>query len=161
MKIANFSPLLKSGDGHDMTNYRPISELYRFSKILERAMHNRLSDFMESNAILYNKQFGFRKNHSATHAIIEVADKITEALEQHKITLVVAIWYHVLTRPLNRIGPSRRQAPLPGMAFLSNFAFFHVIFRPRFIVCLRPSFLGWERIWVVTPKGRYINSIDR
>ena len=52
-------------------------------------MQNRLSDFMESNAILYNKQFGFRKNHSTTHAIIEVVDKITEALDQRKITIGV------------------------------------------------------------------------
>src|SRR6218665_536568 len=89
MKIANISPILKSGDGYDMTNYRPISKLSCFSKILERAVHNRLSDFMESNAILYNKQFGFRKNHSTTHAIIEVVDKITEALDQGKITIGV------------------------------------------------------------------------
>src|SRR6218665_305578 len=48
--------------------------------------------------------------------------------------------YHVLTRPLNRIGPSRRLVPLSGMAFLSNCALFHMIFRARFIVSLRPSF---------------------
>src|SRR6218665_1293877 len=42
-----------------------------------------------TNAILYNKQFGFRKNHSTTHAIIEVVDKITEALDQQKITIGV------------------------------------------------------------------------
>src|SRR6218665_504128 len=52
-------------------------------------MHSRLSDFMESNAILYNKQFGFRENHSTTHAITEVVDKITEALDQRKITIGV------------------------------------------------------------------------
>ena len=77
---------------------------------------------------------------------------------------VVTIWYHVLTRPLNRIGPSRRLVPLSGMAYLSNCALFHVIFRARFIVSLRPSFspgLGSERFWVVTLMGRYINSIDR
>src|SRR6218665_4186319 len=42
---------------------------------------------------------------------------------------------------LSRIGPSRRLVPLSGMAFLSNCALFHVIFRARFIVSLRPSFL--------------------
>ena len=52
-------------------------------------MHNRLSDIMESNAILYNKQLGLRKYHSTTHAIIEVVDKITEALDQRKITIGV------------------------------------------------------------------------
>ena len=55
--------------------------------------------------------------------------------------LAVTIWYHVLTRTLNRIGPSRRLVPLSGMAFLSNCAHFHVIFRARLIVSFRPSFL--------------------
>ena len=78
--------------------------------------------------------------------------------------LVVTIWYHVLTRPLNRIMPSRRLFSLSGMAFVSNYTLYHVIFRARFIVSLRLSFcpgLGWERFWVVTLKRRYINSIDR
>src|SRR6218665_2157157 len=35
--------------------------------------------------------------------------------------LVVTIRYHVLTRPINRIGPSRRLLPLSPMSFLSNF----------------------------------------
>src|SRR6218665_2615013 len=53
--------------------------------------------------------------------------------------LVVTIRYHVLTRPLNRIGPSWWLVPLSGMAFLSNCALFHVICQARFIVCLRNS----------------------
>jgi len=55
--------------------------------------------------------------------------------------LVVTIWYHVLTLPLSRIGPSRRLVPLSGMAFLLNYALFHMIFRAHFIVSLTPSFL--------------------
>ena len=55
--------------------------------------------------------------------------------------LVVTIWYHVLTRPLNRRGPSRRLVHLSGMAFHSNCALFHVVFRARFIVSLKHSFL--------------------
>ena len=65
--------------------------------------------------------------------IVLPGSKITSLSE------VVTISYHVLTCPLNRIGPSRRLVPLSGMAFLSNCALFHVIFRARFIVFLRPS----------------------
>src|SRR6218665_2057239 len=43
------------------------------------------------------------------------------------------------SRPLNRIGRSRRPVPLSGMAFLSNCALFHVICRARFVASLRPS----------------------
>src|SRR6218665_107548 len=43
---------------------------------------------MESNAILYNKQFGFRKNHSTAHAIIEVVDKKNKLLISGKLLSV-------------------------------------------------------------------------
>jgi exonuclease III len=89
MKIANISPIFKSGDHQDIANYRPISKLPCFSKILERAMHSRLYTFLECNNILFNYQFGFRKNHSTTYAIMEVVDKISEAIDQRKSSLGV------------------------------------------------------------------------
>src|ERR1700733_8673224 len=89
MKVAIISPIFKSGDQSDLVNYRPISKLTCLSKVMERAMHNRLTDFLDSNNILYNKQFGFRKNHSTTHAIIEVVDKLTETMDQGKATIGV------------------------------------------------------------------------
>ena len=42
MKIARVAPVFKSGDTSLMTNYRPISVLPCFSKMLERIMYNRL-----------------------------------------------------------------------------------------------------------------------
>src|SRR6218665_2789596 len=64
-----------------------ISKLPCFSKILERAMNNRLTDFLEQNNVLYNKQFGFTKNHSTTFAIVEVVDKISEAIDCRQVTV--------------------------------------------------------------------------
>src|SRR6218665_3847491 len=60
-----------------------------FLKILERAMHNRLTDFLEQNNDLYNKQFGFRKNHFTTFAIVEVVDKISEAMDRRQMIVEV------------------------------------------------------------------------
>ena len=42
MKIAKVSPIFKKGDKSILSNYRPISVLPCFSKILERIMYNRL-----------------------------------------------------------------------------------------------------------------------
>ena len=42
LKITRVSSVYKAGDSSDLTNYRPISVLPCFSKILERIMHNRL-----------------------------------------------------------------------------------------------------------------------
>jgi hypothetical protein len=43
LKYAVIKPLYKKGDKVDITNYRPISMLTVFSKILEKVMHHRLS----------------------------------------------------------------------------------------------------------------------
>ena len=61
MKIAKVTPIYKSGDTESLGNYRPISVLPCFSKILERIMYNRLYKFLTENNILYEKQFGFIK----------------------------------------------------------------------------------------------------
>src|SRR5688572_31678995 len=52
-------------------------------------MYKRVYDFLTVNNILYDKQFGFRKNHSTNLAIIEVIDKISEAMDDRSCTLGV------------------------------------------------------------------------
>ena len=64
VKIAKITPSYKAGDTTDLGNYRPISVLPCFSKILERIMYNRLYKYLQENNILYRKQFGFQAGHS-------------------------------------------------------------------------------------------------
>ena len=45
-------------------------------------MLNRLLKFLNKNNILYKYQFGFRKNHSTTHAPTEVIDYIYKSLDE-------------------------------------------------------------------------------
>ena len=47
-KIAKVTPIHKSGSTSNLDNYRPISILPVLSKILERAVHKQLSDYLES-----------------------------------------------------------------------------------------------------------------
>ena len=47
MKIAKVIPLYKSGNKHHFTNYRPVSLLPQFSKILEKLFNNRLDNFID------------------------------------------------------------------------------------------------------------------
>jgi len=67
MKTARVVPIFKSGDNSNPDNYRPISLLSNFSKILEKIIANRLVCFLEENDIISNCQFGFRKGHSTVH----------------------------------------------------------------------------------------------
>ena len=63
MKLAKVIPLFKKVCVLTASNYRPISLLSVFSKITEKAMHERLYKFLEKHEILYSLQFGFRANH--------------------------------------------------------------------------------------------------
>ena len=76
LKVAKVLPLHKGGSSQDLNNFRPISLLSIFDKIIEKLMHKRLYDFLEHHDILFENQFGFRKNNSTIHALIEIIEKI-------------------------------------------------------------------------------------
>jgi Notch-like protein len=52
MKISKTIPIYKSGDEHSLNNYRPISLLPTFSKILEKLMYKRLVNFLEKKKLI-------------------------------------------------------------------------------------------------------------
>ena len=67
MKIARVIPLYKAGDKNVFTNYRPVSILPHFSKILEKVFNNRLDNFLEKkNNVITDSQYGFRRNRSTS-----------------------------------------------------------------------------------------------
>ena len=51
LKIAKVIPVFKKGDKENIENYRPISILPVFSKVLERIMYNRLYEYFMNNKI--------------------------------------------------------------------------------------------------------------
>ena len=72
-------------------NYRPISLLSIINKLLEKLMYARLISFINKHKVLYKYQFGFRKNHSTTLALIEITDNILKDLEEGKHTAGIFI----------------------------------------------------------------------
>ena len=77
MKLARGVPNFKAGDPAHVSNYRPISVLTTFSKIIVRIVYNHLLDFLSKNEALYKYKFGFRPSHSTQHAIITLLGRIT------------------------------------------------------------------------------------
>ena len=70
-----------------MDNYRPISLLSAFSKILEKIVASRLLIFLNENDILSKWQFGFRGGHSTSHPMVHFINKVTESLNNKKHTI--------------------------------------------------------------------------
>ena len=69
LKITWVVPLFKSGDQDIFTNYRPVSVLPAFSKIVEKVMYNRLLRFVNNHNILSNNQYSFCKHHSTAYSL--------------------------------------------------------------------------------------------
>ena len=75
-KLAKVTALYKAGDKDDPGNYRPISILPLLSKILEKCSHEQLLSFIDEHNILTHKQYGFRKNFSTVHLMIDLFENI-------------------------------------------------------------------------------------
>ena len=84
LKISKVIPIHKDGSTQIINNYRPISLLSVFDKIIEKLMHKRLYTFLTEYNILFENQFGFRKNNSTIYALIQITEKIKESIDNHK-----------------------------------------------------------------------------
>ena len=87
LKIAKVSPIYKKEGEFLLTNYRPISVLLCFSKLLEHIMYNSLFKYYSENSILYEKQFGFTASHSTEHAILLLVNQLYQLFGKSKFTL--------------------------------------------------------------------------
>ena len=55
-----------------------------FDKIIEKIILSRLYNFLETHNILYENQFGFRKNNSTIYAVMQITEKIKESIDKGK-----------------------------------------------------------------------------
>ena len=91
LKFATVHPIYKKGDKSICANYRPISILSNISKILERAMYNRIELFLNEFNLIYENQFGFRKKHSTEHALTAIIEQIRANLDNKTFSAAVFI----------------------------------------------------------------------
>ena len=91
LKLARVVPILEAGDSSDLTNYRPISVLTFFAKVLEKIVYNKVMDFISENNVLYYHRYGFRKGRSTQQAIIILVDRITKSQDIGDIVIALFI----------------------------------------------------------------------
>jgi hypothetical protein len=89
LKNAKVTPIHKADDKCLINNYRPISVLPLFSKILEKLMYKRVMLFVDKHKILSDNQYGFREKHSTYMALINMIDKVSSEMDNEKFSIGV------------------------------------------------------------------------
>ncbi len=89
LKVAKVVPIHKKGDHRNPTNFRPISLLPTFSKVLEKIVAKQVYDHLENNKLLYKHQYGFRKRHNCEQLLHTYVNHVNNAKEKKEHTLAI------------------------------------------------------------------------
>ena len=101
------------GSLFDVLNYRSISLLLTFSKIIEKCLYSRLSKFAADHNILAHQQFGFRKGLSTKHAVSAFCEHVYDSLNKkyHTVNIFIdlqkaydTIYRNILLSKLEKYG---------------------------------------------------------
>ena len=89
LKTAKVVPVHKTGDKNEVKNYRSISILSIFSKILEKLVHMRTLSFLKSLSVLTPTQYGFRPKYSTLYALLDITNSALDDIENKLYTGLV------------------------------------------------------------------------
>ena len=64
-------PIFKKGNREDPSNYRSMSLLTCFSKVMEKLIYKRLMSFLNKHKVVQKRQYEFQSNVSTNHALID------------------------------------------------------------------------------------------
>ena len=83
------------------------------NKVFERLLHNQLYKYVEDNNILPNFQYGYRKNYSTCHAVLDFANEIGKTVDRKEVAIAIfmdlskafdTVDKHILSEKLSEIG---------------------------------------------------------
>lgn len=87
LKLAIVNPSHKKSDTNIITNYRPISLLSSFSKVLEVAINEQLTIYLYTNKIISPNQHGYTRKKNTDTAVTNFVSEITRAVDNKIPTL--------------------------------------------------------------------------
>ena len=91
LKIAKVIPICNSGDKSLTENYRPISLLPTFSKIIEKMITVRILSFINRHNVLYDRQSGFRKKRNTMYPLIDIITECYDNINYGNLSCIITL----------------------------------------------------------------------
>ena len=91
IKKAKITPIYKKKAKTEAGNYRPVSVLSIISKIIEKIACEQLTEYLDSNSLLYELQSGFRSSFSTDSCLIHLSDFIRKQQDKGHYTGMVIL----------------------------------------------------------------------
>ncbi|MEL7307440.1 MAG: reverse transcriptase domain-containing protein, partial [Pseudomonadota bacterium] len=127
-KSALVTPIFKTGNKMDVRNFRPISVTSCCSRMLERIVKNKLSEYLLCHNVINESQHGFVGGKSTDTLLMHFYDFVTESVDDNRVVDCVffdfskafdTVHHEILLHRLHGVGI--RGAILKWLAdFLSN-----------------------------------------
>ena len=92
-KYAIVKPLPKNNNPTCASDYRPISLLPAFSKVIEKLMAKQMIEYLKHTNYFDNLQSAYKNSHSTITALLNVTDDIYECLENSELVFLVLLDY--------------------------------------------------------------------
>jgi hypothetical protein len=92
-KMAYVKPLLKKRglEKNALDNYRPVSNVSFFSKVVERVVARRLNDHLVANGFLDDRQHAYKVSHSCETALLTITNAGYRAMDESRLLVLVLL----------------------------------------------------------------------
>ena len=89
LEISKSHTNFKTGSKKDANNYRPISVISVFSRMLEKIVHDQLTEYLVTNKLLTPNQSAFRKLYSTVTSLINGTDYWYDNMDKKQLNLAI------------------------------------------------------------------------
>ena len=157
-KKAKCVPIFKGGELNPLeaVSYRPISILNSLNKVLEKLIHDQIYRFVERVNILPDFQYGYRKQHNTSQAVLDFVQKIKTNIDKKLTSIAVFMDLSKAFDTVNKDILSRKMTEL-GFDFKSESLIYNYMSNRSF--CFQDSIHDTYNLDHGVPQGSVLGPL--